>query len=849
VTTLLLVCTIPVAHADQYRSEVKELETPPPQQQVDEQKLLQITTDPYAKALLLRDLAVQAAGSKDYAKAAKYMEQAVAQGSLSGPAQEEMKRLLGQLYMASGDPQKIIEGLGGRGKSGSLSPDEMAALGSAFVKLKRYSEGIPFLKRSLSQSKLPNPSGMLSLLSAYMATGQQKEALPIAEQLVRVAPQVREAWLNLAALQLKFGTRERAQAVMELAQRQGYLQSADERLQLINLTAQIGAPFEAGSLLQSWLEDAALPKNTDNWKFLGATWIAARERGLAVAALREAYKLSPSSETLLQIGQLELDRERYAEAQQALEKAVSAGAGGGGALMGLGLAQYQQANIDGALKTFRKASEYAGSRAQAEQWMNYLETPAATEVAQIAAGQRRPRPEIQAQLSKRLLGKSLPITEAPPTDLSTISMSTAQLTGEFTPIGAERAASAAGSIPAWTGGLAKGQWPASFKPGGRLADPFPTDKPLFVITPQNSKQYADKLSAGHRALLAKYSDYKMPVFQTRRSVAYPQAIYDATQANIGKAKLIGSDALQGARLGFPFPRPQNGVEVMWNHRTRYRGDTVESQSSQAVVTPGGVRQRLKQVERVLYRYSNVKNPQDLSKRNVLLYYLTWFSQGGGKSIDFLVLVHETLNSIKEPRNIWVLPPGIRRMFRIPPVGYDQPFPGSEAIYLIDMVDMYNGAFDRYVWKLTGKRELYLPYNSFRLSDGRYKYAQLLTPNHFNQEPTRYELHRVWIIEATERGGKKHLFGKRVFYVDEDTWNVVLVENQDHDGKLWRFQEGHLLPFYDAQFANCLPVVTYDFKNGNYFVNRLTGEDPAPQYGMQMSEQEFLPDPVKARYAH
>ncbi|MGH8457176.1 MAG: DUF1329 domain-containing protein, partial [Stenotrophobium sp.] len=341
-------------------------------------------------------------------------------------------------------------------------------------------------------------------------------------------------------------------------------------------------------------------------------------------------------------------------------------------------------------------------------------------------------------------------------------------------------------------------------------------------------------------------DYKMPVYATRRSASYPQAIYDATQANIGKARLLGSDALEGAHLGFPFPKPENGVEIMWNHRVRYRGDTLQMQSTQAVVSPSGSAQYLKQTERVYYRYASLRNPVDIAKDNILLYYLTWFGRGPG-DVDFLALVHETANSIKRPRNIWVMPSKIPKMFRIPPVGYDQPFPGSQGLMFIDMVDMYNGAFDRYVWKLTGKREIYIPYNSYRISDGRYKYSQLLTPHHFNQDATRYELHRVWVIEATQREGKRHSFGKRVFYVDEDSWNVVLVENYDHDGNLWRFQEGHLLPSYNPQSANCAPVVIYDLKDGRYFVNRLLAEDPPVQYGLPMTESEFLPDMVVAHY--
>ncbi len=848
-TLFLFCCTC--AFADQYRSQVKEIDTPPAEQpDVDMEKLLKQTIDPYAKALVLRDLATQAADKKDYVKAAKYLEQAVGTGGLSGPAQDEMKRVLAQLYMASGDPQKIIEGLSARAQKGQISAEEMGALGSAYAKQKRYAEAIPLLKKAqAAQVKPANAAVMLSLIAAYLATGQNAEALPLAEQAVRVAPQMRETWLNLAALLLKAGNRDRAQAVMELAQRQGHLKEPKERLELINLTAQIGAPFEAGSLLKTWIDSGEVPRSAENWKFLAATWNAARERSLSIAALKESHKLSPSTELLLQIGQLELDREHYADAAQSLEKAISSGARSGPAFMSLGLAQYQQANVGAALKSFREAATYAPTRAQAESWVKYLETPTATEVAQTFAGKSKARVEKEAKLSSRLLGKSVQITEGVPMDLSSPSTGTLSLTGEFTPVGAERLGTAQGTIPAWTGGLTKESWPKNYSAASRLADPYPSDKPLFVITAQNYKQYAARLSRAHQALFAKYADYRMPVYATRRSASYPQAIYDATQKNIGKAKLSGSDALENARLGFPFPRPQNGVEIMWNHRVRYRGDSLQTRTAQAIVLPDGtIHDRTTNFFRVYSRYANVADPVDITKQNILLKGVT-FTSRSSRGVDFVVLFHETANSIKDPRRLWVLIVAAHKLLRIPPVGYDFPMPGTEAIALVDMIDMYNGPFDRYVWKLVGKRELYLPYNSYRISDGRYKYAQLLTGRFFNPEATRYELHRVWIIEATERGGKKHLFGKRTFYVDEDSWNATLVENEDHAGALWRFQEGHVLPDYAHQTTFSTPVITYDLKDGRYLASGLLAEEKPPEYNLKMTDSEFVPDSMKNRYDH
>jgi tetratricopeptide (TPR) repeat protein len=843
VGALLLLGLLPLAQADQYRSETRELPSAPSKQAPQSpQELLKNTTDPYAKSLLLRDLAAAAVAKKDYAQAAKYLEQALSQNGMSGLAVEQMRKDLSQVLMATGNYKDMIPQLEALVKSGNASAETLVALGAAYLEKKRYKEALPLLQKGVAATKTPDPSWRRALVSAMLADNQQKEALPLLEQLLRDDPTHGEDWLRLAALQLKFGSKERAQATMELASRLGFLVSEEDRLRLVTLTTQLGAPFEAASVMQGWMQSGAVGKGAANWKTLAIMWINARESSLAIPALEQAIALSPNAEMYQQLAQMRMNREQYAEAATALERAIGLGAKSGPLFMTLGMARYQQADVDGATQAFSAATAYPPSRKLAADWMKYLQTGKARDQALAAAAQRRDRNE-EVSLSARLLGGTVAVGAG--FDPKSPSERGTSAGGGLTPVGAERSANNDGSIPAWNGGLM--QVPASFKAGGRLTDPFPDDKPLFTITAANAGQYRDKLTRSHLALLAQYPTYKIPVYATRRSVAYPQAIYDATQANIGKARLLGSDALTGARLGFPFPKPQSGVEIMWNHRVRFRGNTVSGQSTQAVVETNGSVNTLKQTERVFYRYGNTQSPVDIAKENILLYYLTWFGKTKN-DVDFLALVHETANSIENPRGIWVVPPKIPKVFRIPPVGYDQPFPGSEAMMFIDMVDMYNGAFDRYVWRLVGKRELYIPYNSYRISDGRYKYSQLLTPRHFNQDATRYELHRVWMIEATERAGKNHKFGKRTFYVDEDSWNVVMVENEDHEGKLWRFQEGHLLPSYSTKSANCAPTVLYDFKDNRYFVNRLLGEDAPTQYDLKMTTGEFMPASL-TRYVH
>ncbi|WP_341917050.1 DUF1329 domain-containing protein [Hydrocarboniphaga effusa] len=846
VACVALLCVCIVASAEQYKSEVRELPSNAADSKpVDTQTLLKQTTDPYGKALLLRDLAAQAAQKKDYKQAAQLLEQAIAQKSLSGPAETAMRQDLAQLYMATGDTKQMVPQLEAQVKTGKASPEAYVALGAAYVEQKRYADAVPLLEKGVRAVKQPDPSWKQALLAAYLGAGKDKEALPLLEEAVRRSPAQRELWIQLAAVSLKAGDKEKAQAVLELASRLGHLRDDNDRLRLVTLTGQIGAPFEAASLLKGWIAGRQLPDNAENRKLLATLWLAAREKKLALDAIDQALAVAPSSDLLQQKAQLHMEREEYPQAIAVLEKLTAGNARSGSLWLTLGMARYQQADVDGALLAFRQAQGYTPNRKLADEWVKYLESGRAREQAMIALEQTRQRKQEESvETSDRLLGDSVAVGNAEgaaaPVAAATRS------SGALTPVGAQREGNAAGTIPAWTGGIQRSQWPAGFAAGQRLKDVYAQDKPLFTITAANAAQYANQLSAGHRALLRR-SGYAMPVYPSRRSVAYPQAIYEASQANIGRAALTGTDSLQGARLGVPFPKPDSGVKIMWNHRTRYRGNTMQAQSSQAVVQKDGSATWLKQMERVLYRYANTDDPIDLSQRNILLYYLSAFGRSLNR-LDFVALVHETANATQNGRNVWALPLDIGKLFRIPPVGYDQPFPGSEGLYFVDMVDMYNGGFDRYVWKLQGKRELYVPYNNYRIGDGRFRYARLVKPGYLNPEATRYELHRVWVIEATERGGKKHSFGKRVFYVDEDSWNVVLVENYEHDDQtLWRFQEGHLLALYDSLSANCAPVVTYDFKDGRYFINRLTAEDAPAQFNVPMREQDFTPDAVRTRY--
>jgi hypothetical protein len=407
-----------------------------------------------------------------------------------------------------------------------------------------------------------------------------------------------------------------------------------------------------------------------------------------------------------------------------------------------------------------------------------------------------------------------------------------QPNGDLTPLGAEKAGNKDGKIPAWVAGLTEA--PPDWKgPGTRLVDPFPEDKPLFTITAQNLAQYKQLISPGQNALFVKYpKTYKMNVYQTRRTAGAPKFVYEATHKNALNATLgSNGEAVVNGITGIPFPLPQNGQEVMWNHKLRYRGQGGRRINVQAAVTESGSYNlsKLREDFRIAYSGRNIQ-PEDL--KNVSIYFLQVVTDPP-RLAGTITLVHETMDQVKEPRRAWQYNPGQRRLRRAPQVGYDNPGTASDGLRTNDQFDGFNGAMDRYTWKLVGKREMIVPYNDYRLASDKVKYKDILQPAHINQELSRYELHRVWVIESQLKPGTSHVYKRRTFYVDEDSWSIVVADCYDKRDQLWRVQESHPVAVYDpgqvtqeaSGAVGPAMEVVYDLNSRRYLAMSMSNEEP------------------------
>ncbi|MEG1626432.1 DUF1329 domain-containing protein [Pseudomonas sp.] len=419
-----------------------------------------------------------------------------------------------------------------------------------------------------------------------------------------------------------------------------------------------------------------------------------------------------------------------------------------------------------------------------------------------------------------------------------------QLGTTLTPLGAQKEGNSDGSIPAWTGGLKPG---AAKVEKGFLGDPFADEKPLFVINAQNAQQYKDKLTDGQMAMFKRYPDsYRVPVYTSHRTASNPQEVYDAAKKSaLNTEALAGGNYvgnLTGSRF-YAFPLPKTGVEVLWNHISRYRGKNFHRLTAQAAPQTNGSFTAVELSDEVGYP-QYMKDADGKKAENVLFYYKQEVT-APSRLAGGVTLVHETIDQVTEPRMAWVYNAGQRRVRRAPQVAYDGPGTAADGLRTADNADMFNGAPDRYDWKLVGKKEMYIPYNNYRMASPQLKYKDMLQAGHMNPDYTRYELHRVWEVVATLKPGERNIYAKRHMYFDEDTWQLVEIDHYDGRGQLWRVSEGFAMNDYEQGLGNYAAMAINDLVAGRYLVMALANEAPhGTEYGTKPTMADFTPGALR-----
>ncbi len=394
----------------------------------------------------------------------------------------------------------------------------------------------------------------------------------------------------------------------------------------------------------------------------------------------------------------------------------------------------------------------------------------------------------------------------------------AKLGKELTPMGAEMAGNADGSIPAWN---PKGSpVPSSYKSGsGDYIDPYPDEKPIYTVDANNWQQYKEILTVGSQAMFEKYGadGWAMEVYPTHRDSIRPDWYYANTLKNATGAKLVADgQKIEGNYPGVPFPIPQSGLEAIWNHMIRYGVDVSQTYDVYYVDSSGNPILSTTGFSTSVYpMFDSPDEPVgDKIWTMLRINYLAPARRAGE-----ILLVWEPGADYTEGkgRQAWQYLTGQRRVRLAPAVSFDTPNPGVAGTTTYDDSFIYNGSPERFNWTLVGKKEMLIPVNNNRFVFET-KLEGVLGPKFMKPEYFRWEKRRVWVIDSHLKEGKRHLYSRRTFYLDEDSWVALAGEMYDGRGNLWRLQYMYQAPQYDRSAEFNSAYGAYDLLQNIYNLN-------------------------------
>lgn len=417
----------------------------------------------------------------------------------------------------------------------------------------------------------------------------------------------------------------------------------------------------------------------------------------------------------------------------------------------------------------------------------------------------RSRAALTAVLSAHLLFGSLSAVAADPSRLD-----------KLTPSGAEKEGNKEGTIPEWKGAeapLPGWEWGKLRRDYWKYKD----EKPLLTIDASNADKYAGQLSRGQLAMLKTRKDYRMDVYPTHRTCGVPQFVADNTKKNVNTAKLNDDGwSLKDATVpGYPFPMPATGVEAMWNSKMRYRGVGIDYKGTITAVSPrpGSTQWIRADSEQTLFIPWGAKGTHQLSSYPQVEFYVYFGYLSPTALAGQALSITQFINQAENETFYYF--PGQRRVRRMPTYSHDSPQIGMENQYTLDEPNVFNGALDRFEWKLVGKKEIYVPYNAFGAYDFKAKFEDVAGNDFIAQSHRRYELHRVWVIEATVKAGMRHTAPKRTIYLDEDSWAPLLMDDFDGQNTLTKMREGFLIPVYETGSCDAMAMVQNNVAEGRY----------------------------------
>jgi hypothetical protein len=186
----------------------------------------------------------------------------------------------------------------------------------------------------------------------------------------------------------------------------------------------------------------------------------------------------------------------------------------------------------------------------------------------------------------------------------------------------------------------------------------------------------------------------------------------------------------------------------------------------------------------------------------------------------ILLVHEPGADYTKGkgRKAWQYLVGQRRVRLAPAVSFDTPNPAVAGTSTYDDAFIYNGSPERFTWTLVGKKEIIVPAANYDMIF-QTKVEDMLGEKFLDPEKIRWEKQRVWVVDSHLKAESRHLYSRRTFYLNEDSWGALASDMYDGRDQLWRLQYLYSANLYDRQATFGSAYGAYDLLQNIYNITK------------------------------
>ena len=162
---------------------------------------------------------------------------------------------------------------------------------------KAIEESIVDLDRSVANLAIgpTKENWWLLLRAAHFELDDIKNVRVILERLLIEWPK-KEYWTQLSAIYGQLHFDDKQISSYRTAYEEGFLVRSNELVQMAQLYLSMEVPYKAAVILQKGVDAGQVDLEVKNWRLLSQAWFLAQDDQMAIAALREAAKLSDDGE-------------------------------------------------------------------------------------------------------------------------------------------------------------------------------------------------------------------------------------------------------------------------------------------------------------------------------------------------------------------------------------------------------------------------------------------------------------------------------------------------------------------------------------------------------------------------